>query len=232
MQWSRARQRGVAACGARGSASATAWSTDSALGSGLAALGARTPSTGLLATRPLLAPPAVQAAPRRSTMRDAARRQAALRAAARPSAARGAPAPRAGRHRPRPRRALQARAAPRGTAPACAPPGAARLEVLQVARRSAPSSASPVAARGALGGARPPHRPRGSKRASAGAGDLADALQELGAHVGAVARRVGRAEHQQAEGLGRRRPCAQRDHRHRRHAAPDRRASARPRSRR
>ena len=50
-----------------------------------------------------------------------------------------------------------------------------------------------------------------------GAGDLADARQELGAHVGAVARRVGRAEHQQAEGVvaaGR----AQRHQRHRRHA--------------
>ena len=33
-------------------AKATAWSTASALGSGLAALGGRTPSTGLLATRP------------------------------------------------------------------------------------------------------------------------------------------------------------------------------------
>ena len=46
------------------------------------------------------------------------------------------------------------------------------------------------------------------------AGDLADAPQEFGAHVGGVARRVGRREHQQAEG-DRAGAVAQRDHRDR-----------------
>ena len=43
-------------------------------------------------------------------------------------------------------------------------------------------------------------RVSGQQARQAGAGDLADAHQELGAHVGRIARRVGRAQHQQAEG--------------------------------
>ena len=94
------------------------------------------------------------------------------------------------------RRRCRRRSASRRS-PACAPPGAARRAG---ARGSAATLGAASARRGALI-AQP--SVGGSSRASAGAGDLADARQEVGAHVGAVARRVGRAEHQQAEGAAR-----------------------------
>ena len=63
-----------------------------------------------------------------------------------------------------------------------------------------------------------------------GARDLADAGQELGAHVGGVARRVGRGEHEQAEGAALA-LVAQRDQRDRERLRRRRRATAPPRSR-
>jgi hypothetical protein len=83
MAWSRAARRGSPCPGSACSASATAWSTDSALGSGLGALGARTPTDRVAGHHALRAPPAVQAAPGRQHQQcDAARRQAVARSLA------------------------------------------------------------------------------------------------------------------------------------------------------
>ena len=197
MAWSRAASAGVV-CSVSCSASATAWSTDSALGSGFGALGARRPSTGLATTQAVPAPPAVQAAPGRQRDGDAARRQAARRAAAPTQLRMWCGCAAAARRRPPAPRPAGA-AAPRRTSPPCARPAGARPRRWSRKRcssarrfghrRSPRAQAEPAAAATA---------PR--------AGDLADAHQELGAHLGGVARGVGRAQHQQAEGW--RRPGA------------------------
>ena len=95
----------------------------------------------------------------------------------------------------------------RRTARACAPPGGVR-------RAGARGGAAGLRrARGSRIAAAPAScglQAAGSSRDKAGARRLADAHEEIGAHVGGVARRVGRAEH--AAGRRRRRwaPSAQR----------------------
>ena len=159
------------------------------------AFGARTPSTGLWRTTPSRPQPAVQAAPGRQHERDAARRQP-LRVQLRHPAPhvmhlRLAQRHAIGERRPRPARegiAVQRERARRQAA--LDAPGAARYGSM-----SASGTVQHLVA--------PSRQNAGSSRDSAGARDLADAREELGAHVGAVARRVGRGQHQQAEGAGR-----------------------------
>ena len=184
------------------------------------------------------AEPAVEAAPGREHERDAARRQAGavqlrrpaadvVRLAPRAAAAPAAPAKRCSRSK---RLAVERQRA-RGEA-------ALDREVLEMARdvgvarrrrrsslRSGCMRLAPACAAGrrALTLRQQP-RQRGAR-------DLADARQELGAHVGGVARRIGRGEHEQAEGAGAGSRGAAGSARSTA-PAPARRATAPPRSRR
>ena len=197
MQWSRAASAGVAAPSSRCSASATAWSTDSAFGSGLARL-RRAHAVDRVGGDHALAGPASGRSRARPTASSAMLRGAEpVRVQLRRPAAHVVRLHLAQRAR-RPSAAKRCSAVERvaRTAPACARPGGARprrcCEVaLDRRRRSVAGACVDRRAQRA-----------GSRRDSAGARHLADAHQELGAHVGGVARRVGRAEHQQAEGAG------------------------------
>ena len=175
------------------------------LGQRLGALGARTPSTGLAATTPLR--PHQRYRPRQADRcdGDAARRQ---RRRSRSCAAQ--------------RRTwcgCTSRSATWASAADCCSRSKRVVHIATRARRQAALDAQVLEVALQLGRQRVVHGRFRPAAATGGAGDLADARQELGAHVGRVARRVGRAQHQQAEGV-QRAGLAQRHHRHRQHAAP------------
>ena len=157
---------------------------------------------------PVAAEPAIEAAPRRQHERDRARRQAGAVHLRRPAAnvMRLRLAQRQGQRR---RRSAAGDRRPRRTARACARRGDARPSGIRdgamSASRGRPSSRAPDPSRRSDGASssrtrrpRPGSRCRQQPR-QRGARDFADAGEELGAHVGGVARRIGRREHEQAE---------------------------------
>jgi hypothetical protein len=195
MAWSRAASSRVAVRGVC-SASATASSTGSALGSGLPPWAGARPSTGLCVTSPRgptsgtgrARPPARW----RCCAGQAVRAQPAAQLAHVVHLGRVA-APPVGLGR-----CAAGGAGRRRTSPACAAPGAAPpRRCCRKAAARAPAWLVGSGGRRRLGPASAALRQQPRQRR---AGHLADAHQELGAHVGAVARGVGRAQHQQAEG--------------------------------
>ena len=213
---SRAASSGVARPRRDARPAATASSTDSALGSGLAALGARTSCTGLLRD---------QAFARRASGRSRASPTASsamLRGAAPGAVQLRHPAADVVRLAPgaaaRPRRAAErcrrSKASPYSSSGARRQPPLDRADAPDGATMSASRAAGVAFGRRIVGRHRRT-QPPGSSRDSAALGQLADALQEVGAHVGGEARRVGRGQHQQAEGAGAA-LVAQRDQRDRR----------------
>ena len=149
--------------------------------------------------QPGAAEPAIQAAPRREHERDAARRQAA-RVQLRGPAADVVRLHVAQRQRrcfaAKPLQAIERLAVERQSARGEAP---LDLQVVEMAR-DVGVSARPARHRRRRARSRRRQQPRQRR-----AGDLADAGEEVGAHVGAVARRVGRGEDEQAEGAASRR---------------------------